>query len=888
MPQKHYASGLFNGSALRSVPLMWSILLTVTGGLGSLLLTVPITLTLSDYAVLHTVLVIFSAAAAAMVVVLSWNLRHEPGKRLRAFLGVIFLVLAITEMAPVLSLQVMPDGLQTPAFNYLLATVLALAAVLQWRKSQRDVRRGPQWLAAAAWVMGLAQLFFALNAGGNSIFSILGQVYKVLAYGLVYWAVFVEGVLAPWRALELEHGRLAAVLATIPDLVWLKDPQGVYLSCNTAFERFFGAPQAQIVGKTDFDFVDPELARFFRNNDLAAMQAGKSTTNEEELTFASNGYRGFFETTKTPMFDARGGITGVLGIARDISERQRARDKLQTFASVFTHTREGIMITDAQGNINEVNAAFTRITGYGRDEVLGKNPRLLSSGRQSKDYYSTMWSALTGVGYWTSEVWNRRKNGEVFAELQTISAVKDASGKTEQYVSIFSDLSAFKAHEHKLAYIAHYDALTNLPNRVLLADRLHQAMMARRGQQLALAVLDLDGFKSVNERSGHEAGDNLLVELANGMKNELREGDTLARLGGDEFVAVLIGLSDVAASLPLLNRLLSAASQTVVWKSHEIRVSASIGVTFYPQSEDVDGEQLLRQADQAMYQAKLAGKNRFHVFDDAQDRHVRGHHESLERIRGALLRGEFVMYYQPKVNLRTGTVIGAEALIRWQHPERGLLAPGLFLPVIENHALAIELGRWVIDTTLSQIAAWSSVGLDMPVSVNVGAGQLQQVDFLDQLQAILGRHPNVSPSQLSLEVLETSALEDFTSVSQVMADCAAIGVEFALDDFGTGYSSLTYLKRLPVSLLKIDQSFVRDMLNDSEDLAILEGVIGLAKAFHREVIAEGVETVAQGSRLMEMGCELAQGYGIGRPMPGGAMLEWVGKWQTGNPWKSRH
>ena len=888
MPQKHYASGLFSGPVLRSVPLMWSILLTVAGGLGCMLLTVPITWTLSDYAVLHTVLVFFSAAVAVMVAALAWNLRHEPGQRLRAFLGVIFLVLAITEMAPVRSLQVMPDGLQTPAFNYFLATGLALAGVLLWRKSRRDVRRGLQWLAAAAWVLGMAQLFFALASDGNHIFSVLGQIYKVLAYCLVYRAFFVDGVLAPLRDLKLEHDRLATVLATIPDLVWLKDPQGVYLSCNPAFERFFGAPQAQIVGKTDFDFVSPELARFFRDNDLAAMQAGKPTTNEEELTFASNGYRGFFETTKTPMFDADGEITGVLGIARDISERQRARDKLQTFASVFTHTREGIMITDAQGNINEVNAAFTRITGYGRDEVLGKNPRLLSSGRQSKDYYSTMWSALTDVGYWTSEVWNRRKSGEIFAEMQTISAVKDASGKTEQYISIFSDLSTFKAQEHKLAYIAHYDALTNLPNRVLLADRLHQAMIARRGQQLAVAFLDLDGFKAVNERFGHEAGDNLLVELANGMRNELREGDTLARLGGDEFVAVLIGLSDAAACLPLLNRLLSAASQTVVWESHEFRVSASIGVTFFPQAEDVDGEQLLRQADQAMYQAKLAGKNRFHVFDDAQDRHVRGHNESLERIRGALLRGEFVLHYQPKVNMRTGSVVGAEALIRWQHPERGLLAPGLFLPVIENHSLAIELGRWVIDTALSQIAAWSVVGLDMPVSVNVGAGQLQQVDFLDQLQAILVRHPNVRPGQLSLEVLETSALEDFASVSQVMTDCAAIGVEFALDDFGTGYSSLTYLKRLPVSLLKIDQSFVRDMLNDSEDLAILDGVIGLAKAFRRQVIAEGVETVAQGSRLMEMGCELAQGYGIARPMPAGAMLEWVGNWQTGNPWKSRH
>jgi diguanylate cyclase (GGDEF)-like protein/PAS domain S-box-containing protein len=888
MLQKHHTSGYVSGPLWRSGPLIWALLLTVGCALGCLLARMQLLPTAADYGVMRTVLEFFSLTVSTMVVALVWNLRRAPHRNLRILLGLGFLIMGLIDMSRLLSHQTSSDVLTANGVEYLLSILLALATALLWRKSKLKGRPGLRWLAAAAWVLGLAQLLFATHTQGGETLNAMGQLYKLLAYCMVYRAVFVEGVLAPLRKLELERGKLATLLATIPDLVWLKDAQGVYLSCNPAFERFFGAPEASIVGKTDFDFVDPELARFFRNNDQAAMQAGKPTINEEELSFAADGHRGFFETTKAPMFDADGEVIGVLGIARDITERQRARDKLLTFANVFTHTREGIMITDALGNINEVNAAFTRITGYGRDEVLGKNPRLLSSGRQGKDYYSTMWSALLGVGYWTSEVWNRRKNGEIFAELQTISAVKNANGKTEQYVSIFSDLSDFKAHEYKLEHIVHYDALTNLPNRVLLNDRLHQAMVARRGQQLAVAFLDLDGFKAINDRYGHEAGDHLLVELANGIKNELREGDTLARLGGDEFVAVLIGLSDLAASVPLLNRLLAAASQSVVWESHEIKVSASVGVTFYPQAEEVDGEQLLRQADQAMYQAKLAGKNRFHVFDDAQDRHVRGHHESVERIRGALLRSEFVLHYQPKVNMRTGTVIGAEALIRWQHPERGLLAPGLFLPVIENHALAVELGRWVIDAALLQIETWSRDGLELQVSVNVGAAQLQQVDFLEQLQKILRAHPGVNPSQLALEVLETSALEDFAGVSQVIADCAAIGVEFALDDFGTGYSSLTYLKRLPVSLLKIDQSFVRDMLDDTEDLAILEGVIGLAKAFHRQVIAEGVETVAQGTRLMEMGCDLAQGYGIARPMPGSAMRDWVSAWGADNPWKKTH
>jgi EAL domain-containing protein (putative c-di-GMP-specific phosphodiesterase class I) len=285
-----------------------------------------------------------------------------------------------------------------------------------------------------------------------------------------------------------------------------------------------------------------------------------------------------------------------------------------------------------------------------------------------------------------------------------------------------------------------------------------------------------------------------------------------------------------------------------------------------------------------MYQAKLAGKNRYHVFDAAQDTSIRGHHESIEHIRQALEQCEFVLYYQPKVNMRTGQVIGAEALIRWQHPERGLLLPGMFLPVIEDHALAVTIGEWVIDAALSQMEQWHAAGLEMPVSVNIGARQLQQNDFVNRLRAILVAHPQAPAHGLELEVLETSALEDIAQVSQVIEACAQMGVLFALDDFGTGYSSLTYLKRLHVALLKIDQSFVRDMLGDPDDLAILQGVIGLATAFKRKVIAEGVETVAHGSLLLQLGCDLAQGYGIAHPMPAAQLPAWAATWQADPAW----
>jgi diguanylate cyclase (GGDEF)-like protein len=474
----------------------------------------------------------------------------------------------------------------------------------------------------------------------------------------------------------------------------------------------------------------------------------------------------------------------------------------------------------------------------------------------------------------------------LYAELLTISNVRDPQFNTQQYVALFSDITASKAHQSHLEHIAHFDALTNLPNRVLLADRLQQSMAQaqRRGQQLAVAYLDLDGFKNINDRHGHEVGDRVLVILAGRLKHVLREGDTLARLGGDEFVAVLIDMGDKSGTQAMLGRMLAAAAQPIHWGDLSLQVSASVGVTFYPQQHDIDADQLIRQADQAMYQAKLAGKNRYHLFDAAQDSFVRSHNEQLERVQQALGQGEFVLHYQPKVNMRSGKVIGVEALIRWQHPERGLLPPGEFLPIFEDHSLAVEVGEWVIDTALTQLDRWHKAGLDLPVSVNVGARQLQQVDFMDRLQAILDKHPQVNPKGLELEVLETSALADMEQVSQMIEDCWQIGVKFALDDFGTGYSSLTYLKRLRVAVLKIDQSFVRDMLDDADDLAILEGIIGLAAAFKREVIAEGVETVAHGSALLHLGCELAQGYGIALPMPPEQVPEWVATWQPDSAW----
>jgi len=497
-----------------------------------------------------------------------------------------------------------------------------------------------------------------------------------------------------------------------------------------------------------------------------------------------------------------------------------------------------------------------------------------------------MWSSLLEQHHWYGEVWNRRKNGEVYPEMLTISAVRDSSGTTQNYVSLFSDITSSKEHQQQLEHIAHYDVLTNLPNRLFLADRMQQAMnqSLRRKDSIGIVYLDLDGFKVINDTYGHEVGDELLICVSKRMKTVLRDGDTLARIGGDEFVAVLVDLNQVIECEPLLDRLLQAAAAPVIINNIEMQVSASIGVTFYPE-DNADVDLLMRHADQAMYIAKQSGKNRYHVFNVQQDSAIKIQRESLDRIRCAMDHNEFVLYYQPKVNMQTGKVIGAEALIRWEHPERGLIPPAEFLPIIENHSLSVDLGSWVIDTALAQISEWQNAGVNIQVSVNIGARQLQQQDFVAQFMALLAKYSDVKPCNLELEILETSALEDITDVSAIMHKCNEIGVKFALDDFGTGYSSLTYLKRLPADLLKIDQSFVRDMLDDPDDLAIVNGVIGLAIAFRRQVIAEGVETIEHGTKLLSLGCVLAQGYGIARPMPAAKIPNWVATWQPDAAWK---
>ena len=555
----------------------------------------------------------------------------------------------------------------------------------------------------------------------------------------------------------------------------------------------------------------------------------------------------------------------------------------EEYFDLYDFAPVGYCTLDAQGVILQANLTAATLLGISRSSLIQQSISKFILKEDQDTYYLYRKKIFELNTQQSSELRMLHENGSVLWINFTATSMQNTH-HIPQFRLVLSDITLIKEYQSKLEHIAYYDVLTTLPNRTLLADRLHQGMVQalRHHQPLAVIYLDLDGFKGINDTHGHDVGDQFLIMISRYMKETMREGDTLARLGGDEFVAVLPDLATIKECLPMITRLLAASAKPVYIEELALEVSASLGVTFYPQSEEVDADQLLRQADYAMYQAKLAGKNRYNVFDTAQNEIIRELYEIIAGVQNGMDQQEFVLYYQPKVNMRTGEVIGAEALIRWQHPQKGLINPLDFLPSIEDHPLIVEVGEWVIDTALTQMEIWHEMGFDVPVSVNISARQMQERNFVERLTDILSLHPNVTPACLELEVLETSKLEDLLRTSQIIQECSKLGILFALDDFGTGYSSLTYLKHLPVSMLKIDQSFVIGMLDNPDDLTILKGVIGLAEAFHRGVIAEGVETIEHGKILMELGCDLAQGYAIARPMPADQLPAWAREWEA-NP-----
>ncbi len=697
-----------------------------------------------------------------------------------------------------------------------------------------------------------------------------------------------QGLLAQ---IETDAERQGYLLAGSPSVIYALEPDTfipVYVGSNVA--ELFGVDAASLLGDAQW------WRTTLHPQDLSAALAGLTAWMDQGCpgllvqTYRMRHRRGHWvwvEDRLRARRDAQGQVVELVGSHTDCSERMDHEHRLRLNASVFEHAREGIIICDMQATIVDVNPSFTRITGFSREQVIGQNPRLLQSGRQEEAFYRDMWHSLAQHGTWEGEMLNRKASGELYSQYATLSAVRNAAGKLTHYVAMFADITEKKAYESRLFQLAYFDELTGLPSRGLMTDRLRQALVQLRRSHgaLSLAFLDLDGFKDVNDSQGHAVGDRLLTEVARRLQASVREGDTVARFGGDEFVVLMLNHEAQPAHDPQLHRLLHAAADPVTIDGQSVQVSASIGVCVcYPEG-DADADQIIRQADHAMYAAKMAGKNRYEVFDSRMDDRMRSNQTLRERMAQGLRDGEFVLFYQPKVSMRTGQLQGVEALIRWRHPEQGLLPPGAFLPATEGHPVELDIGRWVLAEAACQVERWLGEGWQVPVSVNISADHLLAPAFVDELADLLLRHPGLPPQSLELEVLESTALEDVQRASDVLMRCASLGVRAALDDFGTGYSSLTYLKTLPTHTLKIDQSFVRDMINDPDDLAILQGVLDLARVFRRQVVAEGVETETHGLMLLHLGCELGQGYGIARPMPAAEVLPWAQRWRPSERWQ---
>ncbi|WP_134676486.1 bifunctional diguanylate cyclase/phosphodiesterase [Ectopseudomonas khazarica] len=562
-----------------------------------------------------------------------------------------------------------------------------------------------------------------------------------------------------------------------------------------------------------------------------------------------------------------GGDECLLTIARDITERQQMQEELQQAATVFESTAEGVMITDLEQRITAVNRAFTQITGYSEAEALGQRPSLLSSGQHDNAFYAAMWHSLAANGHWQGEIWNQRKNGELYPEWLTISAVRNADNQITHFVGVFADISSLKHAQARLDHQAHHDPLTGLPNRLLFENRLRSALDgSRANDQLgAVLFLDLDRFKQINDSLGHPVGDQLLKAIAARLKQQLRDVDTVARLGGDEFIILLPGLHQEQDAEQVAQKLLECFRAPFALDHHEFFISASIGISLYPK-DGIDVATLIKNADAAMYQSKAKGRNRCEFYTRSLTFQVNERMAMEQELRRALERDELCLFYQPKYCLRSQALVGAEALVRWPHPVFGDIPPDRFIPVAEESGLILPLGDWVLAEACRQLQEWQDNGHAFgPLSVNLAGAQLHQPSLLPRISELLQRH-DLQPELLQLEITENFIMSQSGEALDILHRLKDLGVQLAIDDFGTGYSSLSYLKRLPLDVLKIDQSFIRGLPDDPHDLAITRAIIALGNSMQLTVIAEGVETKAQELCLAAEGCLQIQGYVVSRPL----------------------
>jgi diguanylate cyclase (GGDEF)-like protein/PAS domain S-box-containing protein len=674
------------------------------------------------------------------------------------------------------------------------------------------------------------------------------------------------------EALKNSEARLVALIEALPDAVILKDGEGHWQIVNSAGLALFRLKGLDWQGKDSKQLaaMKPDLVATItrdRSSDQVAWRNRRLTRSEEEI-LGEEGQTHHWEFVKLPLFNPDGSRRGLLVVARDLTERRRAEEDLRLAAQVFENSGEAIMIMDADSLAVSVNRAFLEMSGYQPSEVLGKAPAMLKSDLHDEDFYHRLWQSLTDTDYWQGEIWNRRKNGEVYPEWLGISTLHSPDGKVTHYVAISSDISERKAAEARIEFLAHHDPLTDLPNRLLLKDRLERAIVHgdRTGTKVALLFIDLDRFKTVNDSLGHPVGDRLLREAAQRLRTCIRDMDTVSRQGGDEFLVVLTEPEDADAVTSVAEDILSALAMPFSLDGHEVAISCSVGIAVFPEDgSDFDG--LLKKADIAMYHAKEAGRNAFRYYTERMNIDALERLDLQNRLRRGLEQNEFVLYYQPLIELASNRIVGAEALVRWNSPDLGLVMPGRFINVAEESGLIVPIGEWVLREACHELRRWHDAGhTHLSMAVNLSAIQFRRGSVEESVMRALGE-AGADPAALELELTESILLQGAEHVLATVRRLKGLGVRLSIDDFGTGYSSLAYLKRFAVDKLKIDQSFIRDLPTDPDSAAIVRAVIQMAKSLNLLVLAEGVETAATAENLRLLRCDYVQGFFFDRPMP---------------------
>lgn len=673
-------------------------------------------------------------------------------------------------------------------------------------------------------------------------------------------------------AMHEAEQRLRTLIDNMPDVVLFKDGEGRWVEANHAAQRVFDLTPGIYRGKTDGEIalkkpLQSYMLNLFQQSDHVAWESRESHRSDEIL-HDQDGREQVFDTIKAPIFHPDGSRRGLVIIGRDVTDRKQAERDLALAKQVFEHSAESIVVTDRNNCIVSVNPAFVHTTGYAAEDVIGKKPSVLRSGAHDEHFYEVMWSAILTKGNWSGEIIDRRKDGSTYPKWLSISAVRGADGEIENFIALFSDISERKAVEQRIRYLAEHDFLTGLPNRVLLTDRVSQAItFARRNRtRLALMFLDLDRFKSINDTLGHNVGDELLRAVTKRLLAHVRASDTVSRLGGDEFVLLLLEVVDEESVARLARNLLDALVEPVLVGEHELNVSGSIGIAMYPEhGQDIDT--LMKSADTAMYQAKAAGRNAYAFFSAEMDVAARCRHEVESALRHALARNEFILHYQPQADVAGGGVVALEALLRWNRPGIGLVPPDDFIPVAEESGLIVPITEWILEEVCRQLRQWRDSGMvHVPVAINLSPVQFRR-EGLYEIAMEKVKQYGLVPGDIEFEITENVLMLNTDTVMRTLDRLRAAGFHLIIDDFGTGYSSLSYLKRFPVVKLKIDRSFVRDVSDDPDDAAIAGAIIGMARSLKLGVVAEGVEKNEQLEFLRQEQCKSMQGYLLSRPLP---------------------